>query len=61
MKKATELYMLNPREIILLELFELMNDDEQREKMCSLVGYLLGRGILSETDVLKYYKELKKD
>lgn len=61
MKKATELYALNPRELMLLELFELMNDDEQREKMCGLVGFLLGRGILSETDALKYYKELKKD
>lgn len=61
MKKATELYTLNPREIMLLELFELMNDNEQREKMCGLVGFLMGRGILSETDALKYYKELKKD
>lgn len=61
MKKATELYALNPREIMLLELFELMNDNEQREKMYGLVGFLMGRGILSETDALKYYKELKKD
>lgn len=61
MKKATELYALNPREIMLLELFELMNDNEQLEKICGLVGFLMGRGILSETDALKYYKELKKD
>ena len=50
LKKITELYTLNSREIILLELFNLMDDTEQIDKLCGLSGYLGGRGILSSEE-----------
>lgn len=54
LKKATEFYSLSSREVILLELFNLLDDAEQIDKLCSLSGYLGGRGILSLEDSKNY-------
>ena len=56
MKKASELYSLTRRELILLEMFNMLDDEEQVQRLCSLSGYLLGRKILSEDDSMKYQK-----
>lgn len=61
MKKASDLYSLTRRELILLEMFNMLDDDEQVQRLCSLSGYLLGRKILSEDDSMKYLREIKKD
>ena len=61
MKKASELYSLTRRELILLEMFNMLDDEEQVQRLCSLSGYLLGRKILSEDDSMKYLREIKKD
>lgn len=61
MKKASELYSLTRRELILLEMFNMLDDEEQVQRLCSLFGYLLGRKILSEDDSMKYLREIKKD
>lgn len=45
MKKASELYSLTRRELILLEMFNMLDDEEQVQRLCSLSGYLLGRTI----------------
>ena len=47
LKRITEFYSLTPRETILLELFNLMDETEQIDRLCNLAGYLGGRGILS--------------
>ena len=60
MKKASELYSLTRRELILLEMFNMLDDEEQVQRLCSLSGYLLGRKILSEDDSMKYLREKKK-
>lgn len=60
MKKASELYELDRRELLLLELFNRMNDKEQIQKLCGLAGYLMGGGILSENEALEYLNEIKK-
>ena len=60
LKKITELYALNSREIILLELFNLMDDTEQIDKLCGLSGYLGGRGILSSEESKKYLNKIKQ-
>ena len=60
MKKASELYSLTRRELILLEMFNMLDDEEQVQRLCSLSGYLLGRKILSEDDSMKYLREIKK-
>ena len=41
MKKASELYSLTRRELILLEMFNMLDDEEQVQRLCSLSGYLL--------------------
>ena len=46
MRKASELYELSRREVLLLELFNHMDDTEQIQKLCGLAGYLVGRGII---------------
>ena len=61
MKKASELYSLTRRELILLEMFNMLDDEEQVQRLCSLSGYLLGSKILSEDDSMKYLSEIKKD
>lgn len=61
MKKASELYELSRREIILLELFNHMDDADQVQKLCGLAGYLVGRGIISTDESLEYMQEIKKD
>lgn len=61
MKKASDLYSLTRRELILLEMFDMLDDEEQVHRLCSLSGYLLGRKILSEDDSMKYLREIKKD
>ena len=61
MKKASDLYSLTRRELILLEMFNMLDDEEQVQRLCSLSGYLLGRKILSEDDSMKYLREIKKD
>ncbi len=61
MRKASELYELSRREILLLELFNRMDDTEQIQKLCGLAGYLVGRGIISTEESLKYMQEIKKD
>ena len=61
MKKASELYSLTRRELILLEMFNMLDDEEQVQRLCSLSGYLLGRKFLSEDDSRKYVREIKKD
>ena len=61
MKKASDLYSLTRRELILLEMFNMLDDKEQVHRLCSLSGYLLGRKILSEDDSMKYLREIKKD
>lgn len=61
MKKASELYSLTRRELILLEMFNMLDDEEQVQRLCSLSGYLLERKILSEDDSMKYLREIKKD
>lgn len=61
MKKASELYSLTRRELILLEMFNMLDDEEQVQRLCSLSGYLLRRKILSEDDSMKYLREIKKD
>ena len=60
MKKASDLYSLTRRELILLEMFNMLDDEEQVQRLCSLSGYLLGRKILSEDDSMKYLREIKK-
>ena len=55
MKKASDLYSLTRRELIMLD------DEDQVQRLCSLSGYLLGRKILSEDDSMKYLREIKKD
>ena len=60
MKKASDLYSLTRRELILLEMFNMLDDEEQVQRLCSLSGYLLGRKILSEDDLMKYLREIKK-
>ena len=60
MKKASELYSLTRRELILLEMFNMLDDEEQVQRLCSLSGYLLGRKILSEDDSMKYLREIKR-
>lgn len=52
MKKASDLYSLTRRELILLEMFNMLDDEEQVQRLCSLSGYLLGRKILSEDDLI---------
>ena len=59
MKKASDLYSLTRRELILLEMFNMLDDEEQVQRLCSLSGYLLGRKILSEDDSMKYLRETK--
>lgn len=59
MKKASDLYELSRRELLLLELFNRMDDDEQRQKLTGFIGYLMGRGILSEDESFEYLKEIK--
>ena len=61
MKKASDLYSLTRRELILLEMFNMLDDEEQVQRLCSLSGYWLGRKILSEDDSMKYLREIKKD
>lgn len=61
MRKASELYELSRREILLLELFNRMDDTEQTQKLCGLAGYLVGRGIISTEESLEYMQEIKKD
>lgn len=61
MRKASELYELSRREILLLELFNRMDDTEQAQKLCGLAGYLVGRGIISTEESLEYMQEIKKD
>ena len=61
MKKASELYSLTRRELILLEMFNMLDGEEQVQRLCSLSGYSLGRKILSEDDSMKYLREIKKD
>ena len=61
MKKASDLYSLTRRELILLEMFNMLDDEEQVQRLCNLSGYLLGRKILSEDDSMKYLYEIKKD
>ena len=46
---------------LLLEMFNMLDDEEQVQRLCSLSGYLLGRKILSEDDSMKYLREIKKD
>lgn len=41
MKKASDLYSLTRRELILLEMFNMLDDEEQVQRLCSLSGYLL--------------------
>lgn len=60
MKKASDLYSLTRRELILLEMFNMLDDEEQVQRLCSLSGYLLGRKIISEDDSMKYLREIKK-
>lgn len=60
MKKASDLYSLTRRELILLEMFNMLDDEEQVQRLCSLSDYLLGRKILSEDDSMKYLREIKK-
>lgn len=60
LKKVTELYTLTSCEVILLELFNLMDDAEQIDKLCSLSGYLGGRGILSLEESKKYLMKIKQ-
>ena len=60
MKKASDLYSLTRRELILLEMFNMLDDEEQVQRLCSLSGYLLGRKILSEDDSMKSLREIKK-
>ena len=59
MKKASDLYELSRRELLLLELFNRMDDDEQKQKLAGFIGYLMGRGILSEDESFEYLKEIK--
>ena len=59
MKKASDLYELSRRELLLLELFNRMDDDEQKQKLPGFIGYLMGRGILSEDESFEYLKEIK--
>ena len=54
LKKITEFYSLTPRETILLELFNLMDETEQIDKLCNLAGYLGGHGILSLEESKNY-------
>lgn len=61
MRKASELYELSRREIILLELFNRMDDTGQIQKLCGLTGYLVGRGIISTEKSLEYMQEIEKD
>ena len=61
MKKASDLYSLTRRELILLEMFNMLDDEEPVQRLCSLSGDLLGRKILSEDDSMKYLREIKKD
>ena len=61
MRKASELYELSRREVLLLELFNHMDDTEQIQKLCGLAGYLVGRGIISTEKSLEYMQEIKKD
>lgn len=61
MKKVSDVYSLTHREFLLLEMFNLLDDEEQVQRLCSLSGYLLGRKILSEDIALKYLNEIKKD
>ena len=59
MKKASDLYELSRRELLLLELFNRMDDDEQKQKLTGFIDYLMGRGILSEDESFEYLKEIK--
>ena len=59
MKKASDLYELSRRELLLLELFNRMDDDEQKQKLTGFIGYLMGRGILLEDESFEYLKEIK--
>ena len=59
MKKASDLYELSRRELLLLELFNRIDDDEQKQKLTGFIGYLMGRGILSEDESFEYLKEIK--
>ena len=60
MKKITELYALNSREIILLELFNLMDNTEPIDKLCGLSGYLGCRCILSSEESKKYLNKIRQ-
>ncbi len=44
----------------MLEMFNMLDDEEQVQRLCSLSGYLLGRKILSEDDSMKYLREIKR-
>lgn len=61
LKKITELYALNSRKIILLGLFNLMdNNTEQIDKLCGLSGYLGCRWILSSEESKKYLNKIRQ-
>lgn len=60
MKKATELYALSPCEVILLELFNHLDNEEQINKLCGLSGYLGGRGVLSWEESKEYLMKIKQ-
>ena len=38
MKKASELYSLTRRELILLEMFNMLDDEEQVQRLCMRCG-----------------------
>ena len=61
LKRITEFYSLTPRETILLELFNLMDETEQIDRLCNLAGYLGGRGILSLEESKNYYAKIKQE
>ena len=60
MKKASDLYSLTRRELILLEMFNMLDDEEQVQRLCSLSGY-------SDADIeafdrlVDYYISLRAD
>lgn len=60
MRKASDLHELNQREQILLELFNRMDTNDQKGKLCVFIGYLCGRGIISEEESVKYLKSVKQ-
>lgn len=61
MKKITELYSLDERETILLDIFNQLPNDEQTKVLSRLLGYIAGRGFMNVEDSCKLQIQLTKE